>query len=426
MQSITAPEAIISGPSETGKTWSALWRLDQLLSTTPGAQAAIVRKLRTTMDGTVLVTYRRVVDRSGSGAIPFGGNHPQWYDYPNGARLWVGGLDNPDKILSGERDWIYVNQAEELSADDWQTLSTRTTGRGAVTDTPMLFGDCNPGAEDHWIITRRDTGRLMLLESRHEDNPSLFDGAGHITPQGVRTMATLDALQGVRKQRLRYGRWVGAEGAYYTQLDEAMHLVDLPRVPSGWPVWAGLDYGFVHPLAFVVLTQDPQGRMYVAGQHTAHKWHVTQHADAMDDLLLSIGVEKRGLRIAAGHDCWATGKDETETIAEKFAKRGYVLDKATISRVIGARALGERLGNPTCDPPIAPTLFFAQQARGVFNALARMVHDPRNPEDVLKVDADLDGGGGDDLYDCLRYAAMARTGAASGAMVRKSNPFGGL
>jgi len=44
-----------------------------------------------------------------------------------------------------------------------------------------------------------------------------------------------------------------------------------------------------------------------------------------------------------------------------------------------------------------------------------MQHDPRRPEDVLKVDCDEEGNGGDDPYDTARYglmeAAMKRTKA---------------
>ena len=38
-------------------------------------------------------------------------------------------------------------------------------------------------------------------------------------------------------------------------------------------------------------------------------------------------------------------------------------------------------------------------------------HDPNRPEDVLKVDADDDGNGGDDAADCPRYllATKSRT-----------------
>jgi len=404
-QSTTSREWIISGPYETGKTWAALYRLDTEARANAGGQYAIVRKVRADMDGSVLVTWAKVIAMRG-GVNVFGGNKPQWFDYPNGARVWVGGLDRPEKTLSGERDGIYVNQAEELDEHDWETIGTRTTGRGAVTLTPMLFGDCNPGSEDHWIIRRRDAGVLTLLESIHEDNPALHDGQDW-TEQGVCTMAILDALTGVRYQRGRLGRWVGAEGMYFTQLHPDIHLVE-QDAREGWQVWGALDYGFSHPLSFGVFTQTPHGEIYLLALHAVHKWYIHQHAQAMDELLQQLGIPKQSLRIVAGHDCWATGHDDPETIADKFDACGYRLERAVISRVIGARAVGERLGNP--ESAVAPTFFIDKRRAGrAFTSLARMVHDPRNTEDVLKINADAEGRGGDDDYDMIRYGLMAAT-----------------
>ncbi len=36
-------------------------------------------------------------------------------------------------------------------------------------------------------------------------------------------------------------------------------------------------------------------------------------------------------------------------------------------------------------------------------------HDPSRPEDVLKVDADEDGVGGDDAADALRYMVATKS-----------------
>jgi hypothetical protein len=36
-------------------------------------------------------------------------------------------------------------------------------------------------------------------------------------------------------------------------------------------------------------------------------------------------------------------------------------------------------------------------------------HDPNRPEDVLKVNADEDGVGGDDAADCLRYLVATKS-----------------
>jgi hypothetical protein len=403
-QSITDRAWIISGPFDTGKSWAALWRLDSEARANPKGQYALVRKVRNDMDGTVLVTWKKLIQWRG-GVTVFGGEKVQWYDYANGARVWIGGLDRPEKTLSGERDGVYVNQAEELDEADWEMLTRSTTGRGAVTRTPMLFGDCNPGPAEHWILRRKASGALTLLESHHEDNPDLFDDRGVITESGALRIGDLDRLTGVRYQRGRMGRWVGAEGAYYTQLDEARHIVPMPQY-AGWDVWAALDYGFAHPLSFGVYTRDPYDNVYCIGHHAKHHWYIPQHADAMDSLLDQLGVDKQGLTVLAGHDCWNAGKDDPETIADKFGQRGYRLSRAIISRVLGARALGERLGNPACDPPILPSLFFVAQARPIFDCLTRMVHDPKNAEDVLKVNADAEGRGGDDDYDQTRYGVM--------------------
>src|SRR5512134_663977 len=52
---------------------------------------------------------------------------------------------------------------------------------------------------------------------------------------------------------------------------------------------------------------------------------------------------------------------------------------------------------------IAPRLFIHQRCRRLIETLPALLHDPNRPEDVLKVDADEEGTGGDDAADALRY-----------------------
>jgi hypothetical protein len=120
------------------------------------------------------------------------------------------------------------NQAEELSLADWETLTTRVTGRAGNAPYAQLIGDCNPGPEHHWIRTRPQL--QPLLESRHEDKPVLWDAERQEwTEQGIRTLAVLDALTGVRKERLRHGRWVSAEGAVF-DFDARVHRLSVARL----------------------------------------------------------------------------------------------------------------------------------------------------------------------------------------------------
>lgn len=210
-QSIAAPEWVIAGPSETGKTFAMLYAVHTLLSTYPKARGTLLRKVRATVYGTVIETWKRVIEYGPMKPVEYGGINPSMYIYPNGSKLWIGGMDNPGKILSAERDIIAVNQAEELDAKAWEYLITRTTGRGAVVPHPMTIGDANPAGPDHWILKRAEAGNLKMLRSYHVDNPSLHDGTDW-TKQGRRTLETLQALTGSRYARLYQGEWVADDG----------------------------------------------------------------------------------------------------------------------------------------------------------------------------------------------------------------------
>ena len=60
---------------------------------------------------------------------------------------------------------------------------------------------------------------------------------------------------------------------------------------------------------------------------------------------------------------------------------------------------------------IRARLFVHQRCGRLVETVPAMQHDPHRPEDVLKVDCDEEGAGGDDAADCLRYlvATRART-----------------
>lgn len=253
------PEAMLAGPAETGKTYGTLHKLDALLWKYPGAQAVLVRKVRNTVYPTVLQTYQRKILRPDSPIRVYGGERPEWFDYPNGSRLWVAGMDDPGKALSSERDFIYVNQAEEIADDDWQVLTTRATGRAGNAPYGQVLGDCNPGPPHHWILKRPT---LKVFESRHEDNPSLWAN-GVWTERGKRTLEVLDALTGVRKQRLRHGLWVAAEGQVYEGWDPALHLIDPFTLPRAWSRFWAVDFGYTNPFSLGWWAMDPDGRLYL-------------------------------------------------------------------------------------------------------------------------------------------------------------------
>jgi hypothetical protein len=58
---------------------------------------------------------------------------------------------------------------------------------------------------------------------------------------------------------------------------------------------------------------------------------------------------------------------------------------------------------------IVPTMFLHRRCARLVETLPSLQHDPSRPEDVLKVDSDEDGVGGDDAADTLRYLVATKS-----------------
>lgn len=256
-------EIILAGPAETGKTIGTLLKLHTLLAMFPNSQAAMIRKTYKSAVATCVQTWENKILKDAP-VEKYGGTRPELYRYPNGSQLRVGGMDNSDKILSGELDFAYINQAEELELDEWEVITTRCTGRAGNAPYAQMIGDCNPGPETHWILERSREGKLTLLHSKHEDNPTLYDPeTGAITAQGKATMSVLDGLTGARKKRLRDGLWVSAEGQVFENWDPAVHLIDRFDIPDSWRRYRCIDFGFTNPFVCGWFALDEDERLYL-------------------------------------------------------------------------------------------------------------------------------------------------------------------
>jgi phage terminase large subunit len=245
-------EVVLSGPAGTGKSRACLEKLLLCCLKYAGTRALIVRKTRESLTESALVTFETKVVPEGWSLLEGPQRRlRQAYHFPNGSEVVIGGLDKPSKVMSTEYDLIYVQEAIELFENDWESLTTRL--RNGVMPYQQLMADTNPDAPTHWLKKRADRGATVMLESRHEDNPT-------VTPA---YLATLDALSGVRLQRLRYGRWVSAEGMVYDGFDRAVNLVDQFEIPRSWLRLRSIDFGYTNPFVCQWWAVDPDGRMYL-------------------------------------------------------------------------------------------------------------------------------------------------------------------
>ena len=277
-------DKMLSGPADTGKTITNLSQLHNWALQYPNSQWAIVRKTYKSMPGSVMQSFFNKV-------LPFppsspkcpvkvygGEKQPQIIIYPNGSQIWIGGMDNPDKVLSSERDGIYVNQAEELTASDWETLTTRASGRAGNVPFALLMGDCNPGNQYHWILEKRDAKSIEFVESRHRDNPEIYDqSTGELTEGGRQRIETLDRLTGLRYKRLRLGLWVAAEGQVY-EFDPEIHVIKREDCQAFVKHYRVIDFGYTNPFVCQWWGEDSDGRIYLYREWYMSQRTVREHA----------------------------------------------------------------------------------------------------------------------------------------------------
>lgn len=306
-----------------------------------------------------------------------------------------------DNYLGLQYDAIILEEATGLTATKYQALldSLRTS---LYNWRPRLYSSTNPGGIGHqWYaaafnptmrtVTRN--GSRVFIPSTVDDNP--YIDAGYV--------GRLEKNTGWRLAAYRHGDWSVLAGAFFTTWSERVHVVDDVSIGPNWVLWGALDYGFNHWNMFYLLGRAPDGTIYVIDECARRQQLVETTAQDAVYMLARHGLQPHRLRhIVAGTDVFAkTGVSET-TIADQYAARGLRLTPATTDRVAGAARLLSLLG----DERQPPRLRVSRRCLRLIATMPTLQHDPRRPDDVLKVDADDDGNGGDDAYDGLRYGVM--------------------
>ena len=304
------PEVILSGAAGTGKTRGLLEKLHAMMLLTPAPEGCCAARPRSPSPpphwspGASTSPWRP--SRPASSASTADQQEAASFQYANGSVVVVGGLDKASRIMSSEFDVIVVVEATELTEDDWEALTTRL--RNGKTSFQQLMGDCNPDAPHHWLKRRCDRGACRMIYCRHEDNPRLYDAdSGTWSTEGAVYVERLDALTGVRRERLRFGRWAAAEGLVYESFDPLVHLStrfnrnSLP--PKDWPRYLAVDFGFTNPFTAQLWVEDPDGRLYMYREIYMTRRLVEDHAKQIAKMLKTHhGAEPAPRAVICDHD----------------------------------------------------------------------------------------------------------------------------
>ncbi len=328
---------VLSGAAGTGKSVPALTKIHFACLAAPRVRCLVVRKTLTSLTASTLVSFREKVASEAitAGLVKFYGGsqqEPASYRYSNGSVLVMGGCDKATAFLSTEYDLAFADEAIELSVDDIETINTRLRN-GRLPYQQFLMAT-NPGPPTHKLKLMERDGRLLMLYSKHEDNPLLHDGTDW-TERGRTYLERLDGLTGARYQRLRWGRWVSSEGIVYPDFDPSVHVIDRFVPPAEWRrVWS-VDFGLVHPFVWQDWAVDGDGRMYLVREIFKTGVLVEDHARAILRAVTepvegqSVSESDIAGDIAAGRRVW-TGPRPWRIVCDHDAE-----GRATLERHLG-------------------------------------------------------------------------------------------
>lgn len=355
LMSYRGREVLMSGAAGTGKSVGGLMKVHLACMARPKVRAVILRKTHRSLTSSTLVTFKEKVaaEALATGAVHFYGGsaqEPAAFRYQNGSTILVGGLDNSARLLSTEFDLIFVDEAIEVSSEDLDTLITRL--RNGVLSYQQMIMATNPGAPTHHLKRRCDEGRTKILYSRHEDNPRFHDGADW-TDEGRDYLSGLDTLKGPRYQRMRWGKWVAAEGQIFEDFDHSVHV--LPKsftVPPEWPLYITIDFGYTNPFVAQWWRVDDDGRLYLTREIYHSKTLVEEHARRILNQIERNGRKEPKPTLIADHDA-----EDRATLMKHLG--GLYVHKAKKDVSRGLQATQKRF---EVQPDGKPRIFFFPDA----------------------------------------------------------------
>jgi len=341
--------------------------------------------------------------------------------FRNGSRIIAGHFQNEkdiDAYLGLEYDVIGIEEATTLTARKYQDITTCC--RTSKPDwRPRIYSTTNPGGVGHGWYRKR----FIEPWQRHAETETRFIAAlvtdnRWNNPEYVRV---LEGLTGWQRRAWLDGDWDIAAGQFFTTLRREVHIVSDFDETRAREWFCALDYGFTHYTVVLLGCTDGDGNLFVVDEHAERLWLPQRHAPAITAMLARHSISNRRLeitdlkRFVAGADVFSRQSDGS-TVASQYAKLGVALKPANMERVSGWAEILHRFGDPANG--VKARLFIHERCARLVECLPALQHDPSRPEDVLKVDCDEDGVGGDDAADCLRYLVATKARSISQRKLR--------
>lgn len=252
--------------------------------------------------------------------------------------------------------------------------------------------------------------RAAVIPSRITDNRALLDA----DPDYIDRLRMVGSAELVRAWL--DGDWSAIEGAFFSEWDEARHVIPRFDVPPDWLRFRSMDWGFAAPFsvgwwAVVPDTFAYQGRVLPRGALVRYReWYGASAPQkglrmTADEVADGIAAREDGEEIAYGVlDPAAFAQDGGPSIAERMMRRGVLFRRADNRRLgngLGAMGGWDQMRSRMRGRDGVPMLYVFETCADFIRTIPALQHDPDKAED-------LDTEAEDHAADEARYGCMSR------------------
>lgn len=162
----------------------------------------------------------------------------------------------------------YVNEASLAVEDVFQEIVSRCS-----VEHSHIIADSNPDNPQHWLKTKfidndDPKARTVYYHFTIDDNPTL-------APDYVESLKA--SKSGMFYERDILGLWATGEGAVYSDFDKSTMVIERSKLPDSLTYTAGVDWGFDHPTAIMVVGHDDKGNYYLVDEAYGQFQQVDPH-----------------------------------------------------------------------------------------------------------------------------------------------------
>ena len=162
----------------------------------------------------------------------------------------------------------YVNEASLAVEDVFQEIVSRCS-----VEHSHIIADTNPDNPQHWLKTKfidntDPKARTVYYHFTIDDNPTL-------APDYVESLKA--SKSGMFYERDILGLWVTGEGTVYSDFDKSTMVIERSKLPDSLTYTAGVDWGFDHPTAIMVVGHDDKGNYYLVDEAYGQFQQVDPH-----------------------------------------------------------------------------------------------------------------------------------------------------